>query len=288
MKKILAVILSAALVMIFTGCSKESGNGRLVINVTDAPFPIDLVESATVTINKVEIREACDGDCDGSTFKVLWEDSENPKIFNLLDLRNGVVEELIDLEIEAGEYDLVRLYVDEAGLKVREGETFTVKVPSGQQTGIKIFIDPGLVVEGGLTSELVLDFDLSNSFVMQGNMDSPAGIKGFHFKPVIRAVNKSTSGILMGDVVEKDSDPVVVIGGATITVKQGDEVVTTALSDETTDNGIDDGFYAVPALPSGTYTVIASKDGYESVTVDDIEIVAGNKTRLDFALTKTQ
>jgi hypothetical protein len=287
MRKILAGILSAALVMIFTGCTKDNGYGRLVVNITDAPFPIEFVEEANVTITKVEIREACDGVSDGTPFSVLWEGS---KEFNLLDLRNGVVAELLDLQIPVGEYDLVRLYVDEAGLTLKEDAgSFTVKVPSGPQTGIKIFIEPGLVVEGGLTSELMLDFDLSNSFLMQGNMDSPAGIKGFHFKPVIRAVNNSTAGILQGIVYKKISETETeVLGGVTITIKQGDEEISTAISDETgTDNGIEDGYYAVPALPSGNYSVIASKDGFDPVTVDDVEIVAGNKTTLDFTLEET-
>lgn len=284
MKRIFVAIMAATLVMIFTGCSKESGNGRLVINVTDAPFPFDLIEEANVTITKVEIRKVGDGISDGSPFMVLWEGSE---IFNLLDLRNGVVEELIDLDVPAGEYNLVRLYVDEASLKVRDGEAFSLKVPSGQQTGIKLFIDPVLIVEGGLTSELLIDFDLSGSFLMQGNMNTPAGIKGFIFKPVIRAVNNSTAGILMGTVIEKDTDPVVIIGGATITVKQGDEVVATAITDADPANDIDDGFYAAIALPAGTYSVIASKDGYDSVTVDDVVIVAGNRTTQDFTLQKT-
>jgi hypothetical protein len=282
MKKIFAGILAAAFVMIFTGCSKDNGYGRLVINMTDAPFPIDLVESATVTITKVEIRKAGDGISDGTPFMTLWENSEEPKEFSLLELQNGVVAELLDLEIPAGEYNQIRLYVDEAGLELKEdGGNFTVKVPSGQQTGIKIFIEPGLIVEGGLTSELLLDFDLSNSFLMQGNTDTPAGIKGFHFKPVIRAVNNSTAGVLEGTVIEKVSESETVnIEGALITVKQGDEDITTALTDA-------DGNYSI-VLTSGTYSVKVSKDGYDAVTTDDVIIVAGNKTAVDLTLQKTQ
>jgi hypothetical protein len=92
--------------MIFAGCNKDSGNGRLVVKITDAPFPVEFVESATVTITKVEIRKVGDGIPDENPFTVLWDGSE---IFNLLDLRNGVVEELINLEIPAGEYKLMRL-----------------------------------------------------------------------------------------------------------------------------------------------------------------------------------
>ena len=275
MKKSFLILLVTAFVISFSGCSKinDNGNGHLVVNITDAPFPINLVESATVTITKVEIRKAGDGISDGNPFKVLWEGSET---FNLLELRNGVVEELLNLEIPAGEYNLIRLYVDEAGLKVKDGGSYSVKVPSGQQTGIKIFVDPGLVVEGGLTAELLLDFDLSNSFVMQGNMDSPAGIKGFNFKPVIRAVNNSTAGRLEGVATDKEN---VNIDQASIVVKQDGKDDISAITDA-------NGHYAVIGLPSGTYSVVASKDNYETVTVNDVKVTAGNKTVLNFILPK--
>ena len=275
MKKLFFTFLAATLVLIFNGCSKtnDNGNGRLVVNVTDAPFPVNFIESATVTITKVEIRKAGDGISDGNPFIVLWEGSET---FNLLELRNGVVDELLDLEIPAGEYNLIRLYVDEASLKIKDGDNFNVKVPGGQQTGIKIFINPGLIVEGGLTAELLLDFDLSGSFVLKGNMDSPAGIKGFNFKPVVRAVNNSTAGRLEGLVTDNEK---VIIEAASIVIKQGDTDVATAITGS-------DGRYVAMGLPSGTYTVVASKENYETVTIDEVKIAAGNKTVLNFVLPK--
>jgi hypothetical protein len=171
--------------------------GRLVVKVTDAPFPMDIIESAEVTINKVEIRKVGDGIDDGNPFIVI---SEEPMTFNLLELRNGVVAELLDMEMPEGSYDLIRLYVEEASLKVKEGGDYNLKIPSGAQTGIKVFIKNGLIVSGGLTTELLLDFDLSRSFILQGNPFTPAGINGFIFKPVIRAVNNSTAGRIEGVV----------------------------------------------------------------------------------------
>lgn len=284
MKKIFFSLLAAAIVMIYTGCSRDSGTGRLVVNVTDAPFPVEFVKSATVTISKAEIRRVGDDISDGNPFMLLWEGS---KTFDLLQLRNGVVDELLNLEIPVGEYDLIRLYVDEAALTLKEsGGTFTVKIPSGQQTGIKLFIKPGLVVAGGLTSELLLDFDLSNSFLMQGNMDTPAGIKGFHFKPVIRAVNKSESGTLQGTVTEVTQSGTVAVGGVSIEVRQDVTVITSALTDADATNVIPDGFYAISGLSSGKYTVVAVKPGYKTTTTENVEIVAGNKTKLDLTLVK--
>jgi len=43
-----------------------------------------------------------------------------------------------------------------------------LKVPVGNKSGIKIFINPGLVVNGGLSADLLLDFGCKQSFVAQG------------------------------------------------------------------------------------------------------------------------
>jgi hypothetical protein len=272
MKRLFFTIFTTVLVLIFISCNKttDSGNGRLVVKITDAPFPVDIVESAVVTITKIEIRKTGDGISDGNPFVVIWEGSQT---FNLLELRNGVVEDLLNIDIPAGEYNLIRLYVDEASLKVRDGDNFSLKIPSGKQTGIKIFIRPGLVVEGGLTSELLLDFDLSRSFLMKGNMDSPAGIKGFTFKPVIRAVNNSTAGRLEGSVTDTAK---VKIKEALIWIKQ-DTIIASAIADTL-------GHYAIIGLPAGTYSVLAAKENYDTVKVDGVKIVEGNRTILNFIL----
>jgi Domain of unknown function (DUF4382)/Carboxypeptidase regulatory-like domain len=278
MKKLIFPLFAAALVLLFSGCTKSNdGLGQLVVKITDGPFPIDYVGSATVTITKVELRKEGDCECDGSPFIVVWEGSET---FDLIKLRNGQVEELPQIEIPQGKYDLVRIYVDEAKLVINNGGEFDLKVPGGKQTGIKVFINPGLVVEGGLTAELVLDFDLSGSFVMRGNMDSPAGINGFIFKPVIKAANNSTAGRIEGLVTEKDNAGVV-IEAATIEIfKQGEtEVFKTGSTDAS-------GKYVIIGLPEGTYTVSASKANYETVTVNEVKIIAGNKTEQDFVLPK--
>jgi len=277
MKRLFFTVIAAAFVLVFYGCNKTidtDSPGRLIIKVTDAPFPVDYVESATVTITKVEIKKAGDGVCDGTPFLVLSEDTVT---FDLLELRNGVVDDLVNIEVPAGEYDQIRLYVDQAGLKIKEGGDYCVKVPSGKQTGIKIIIHPGLFVEGGLTSEVLLDFDLSRSFVMRGNLHKPSGINGFIFKPVIRAVNCTTAGRIEGMVTDTAS---VKIKEASVWVEQ-DTVVATAAADTM-------GYYAIIGLPAGTYSVFATKEDYDTVSFDDIKVVAGNRTIVDFVLTKAE
>ncbi len=267
-------MMTALLLVGLGACNEASksgeGDGRVIIRITDAPFDISSIESATVTITRVEIKKVGDGISDGNAFVTLSEDTVT---IDLIDLRNGITETLLDLDIPAGEYDLIRLYVDEAGLKLRDyDEPYTVKVPSGKQTGIKIKIDPPLEVAEGLTSELLLDVDLSRSFVLRGNMNNN---NGFIFKPVVRAANMTSAGRIEGMVTDTAE---VKIKGAAIWLEQ-DTLVATAFADTL-------GYYAIIGIPAGTYSISATKDGYDTVRFDGVNIVAGNKTIRNFELTK--
>jgi|ERR1035437_665546 hypothetical protein len=270
MKKLLFIVFATAILI--SGCTKSTnGSGRLSVKITDDPFNISFVESATITITKVEIRKA--GSNDGNPYIILSQDSVT---LDLLKLRNGITAELLNLEIPQGKYDQIRLYVDKASLKIKDQSIeYKVKVPSGQQTGIKIFISQALNVEGGLSAELVLDFDLSRSFVMRANMDHSAGVNGFIFKPCIRATNNSTAGRIEGFV--KDTSKVV-IANAKVWVKQ-DTTLATAFSDTL-------GHYAFIGLPSGTYSIYATKENYDTIGYSGIKVVAGNRTVQDFILNK--
>jgi hypothetical protein len=270
MKKLFFAIFSAAFIL--SGCNKSvDGPGKLSIKITDDPFNISYVESASVTITKVEIRKA--GAEEGNPFLVLSEDSVT---FDLSKLRNGITEELLNLEIPQGKYDLIRLYVDQASLKIKDQPfVYKVKVPGGKETGIKIFISPALNVGGGLTSELILDFDLSRSFVMRGNMDHSAGVNGFIFKPCIRATNNSTAGRIEGFV--KDTSKVMIVN-ARVWIKQ-DTILATAFTDTL-------GHYAFIGIPAGTYSTFATKENYDTVGYSGINVIEGNRTIQDFILTR--
>ena len=273
MKKLIFAIFTA--VMFFTGCNKSEtpngGPGKLTVKITDDPFNINYVESATITITKIEIRKA--GANDGDPFLVL---SENPVTIDLFQLRNGITEELVNLEVPQGDYDLIRLYVDEASLKIKDQpDAYRLKVPSGQQTGIKVFIKPEIHVEGGISAELLIDFDLSRSFVMRGNMEHAAGVNGFIFKPVIRATNNSTAGRIEGFVTDNSTEK---IPGAKVWIEKDSEVIVETFTDES-------GHYAFIGLPAGTYSVSATAEEYNTVRVESIVVYPGNKVIQDFTLT---
>ncbi len=273
MKKILFAITTALIILMMSACDKNSSSGdygRMVIKITDDPFDISHVESATVKITKIEIRKTGDGISDGNPFLVISEDTIT---VDLIDLRNGLTETLLDLEIPEGNYNLIRLYVEEAGLKLKDNaDAYNVKVPSGSQTGIKVFINPAINVSGGLTAEVLLDFDLSRSFVLRGNMHNN---NGFIFKPCIRAANLTTAGRIAGMVTDTAK---VKVADSKVWVMQ-DTAMATTFSDTT-------GHYALIGLKAGTYSIFATKEGYDTVGYEGINVVEGNLTVRDFALTK--
>ena len=273
MKKNAILLLAAALILISGACNEirnGDGTGRVILKVTDAPFDINSIESALVTITKVELREECYGISDECEFITLSEDTVS---LDLIDLRNGVTETLLDMEIPAGRYDMVRLYIYEAGLKLKDSELIhRLKVPGGSQSGIKVFLRPVLEVAEGSLEEILLDIDLSRSFILRGN---PAHNNGFIFKPVVRAANMAKAGCIRGVVTDTEGTE---ISGASVWIEQ-DTVTATTFTDTR-------GFYAIIGVPTGIWSVSATREGYDTVRYDGINVIAGNKTVQNFVLTK--
>ncbi|MDC6350776.1 DUF4382 domain-containing protein [Zeaxanthinibacter sp. PT1] len=260
------------LITLLSSCSENSSEsefGRLSIQLTDAPFPHELVSEANVTIFKVDARQNDSEDETG--YVTLMEDEIE---INLLELTNGVTETLVDTEIPVGNYDLVRVYVKGVNVVMTGGESYELDVPSGEQTGIKVFIDPAIEVAGGLSADLLLDFDVSRSFVPKGNYPD---YNGFNFNPVIRASNLSTAGTLQGKILTPDADTEIAVDGASVTVYDGDTEITATASGS-------DGGYVIMGLPAGIYNIVVTKAGFITSEEVEVEIVAANKTVTDFQL----
>lgn len=271
-KKILFPFI-AIIAMFMVSCGGNEDGGRISIQLTDAPFPTDLVAEANVTIEKIDIRSSNNGE-EGEfsgPFTVL---SEEEMSFNLLDLTNGITANLVDLEVEPGSYDLIRLYIKDASVKLSDETVFNLTIPSGAETGLKLFITPSIEVTEEISAELLLDFDVSKSFQIQGSLDGPSGINGVIFKPVIKVSNLSTSGRLVGTTTNIED---LAIEGVTVSLMTADTVYTTTFTGE-------DGGYSVLGVDAGTYNVVYELDGYTAITLENVEITAGNATTKDVQL----
>ncbi|MCR1024082.1 DUF4382 domain-containing protein [Cellulophaga baltica] len=279
----LKLVFTSILSMVFLlfGCSDNNdtangGTGTLSIQLTDAPFLYDMVAEANVTIFKIDARykgavETDSVSADGNSFITL---SEEEVPINLLELTNGITENLVNLEVPAGTYDLVRVYVKGVNVILNDGTVYDLNVPSGEQTGIKVFIQPGLVVKGGLSSDLLLDFDVSKSFVAKGGRNN---LSGFNFKPEIKASNLATAGTLKGLVTTTEDNISVGLEGAQVSVIVADTINTTTFSDI-------DGSFVIMGLQEGSYDLLVALEGYTSERKEGIAIVASNNTTHDVVL----
>jgi hypothetical protein len=53
------------------------------------------------------------------------------------------------------------------------------------QSGIKVRLDDPIVTEDGTLTIVVVDFDVDENFVLQGNPGTPAGIHDVSFTPSV-------------------------------------------------------------------------------------------------------
>ncbi|MDX1676046.1 MAG: DUF4382 domain-containing protein, partial [Longimicrobiales bacterium] len=271
------------------------GPATLKVLLTDAPA--DYIDSAWVDIGRVDLVPA-DEDAEIIT---LTEDGTDGFV-NLLDLQGDATAQLADTMIEAGTYSQLRLIVESARVALIDGYTFrdgttsrALQVPSGAQTGIKLNLhgadgDENGEANGGVEiipgeTVLVVDFDVDRSYVIQGNAETPAGIRGVLFKPTLRVSVQDVAGSISGTVSGPDS---VDVDGLTVTADPtGTGTVEGYQTETATALTAEDGTYTIHFLVPGEYEVsVAAPEGYfadpamTTVNVGDAEDVTG----VDFAL----
>jgi len=262
------IILAA--ILFLGGCggsdSGSAGSGTLSVTLVDASPPG--FSAIYVTVAQVDVHPA---DGDG------WMTALTPGItVNLLDLVNGVQEQLGATELEAGPYTQLRLILGESpddGLNLLgdphpfanyfiddqdPANVQELKVPSGLQTGIKLV--GGFNIASGGTTNLVLDFNAAKSVVM-------AGASG---KALLKPVIKVVAGALeVNGTVTDDSQPPLPLEGVLVSAQTTDPVaadeanqvivVASTLTDAA-------GGYTLFLNP-GTYNLVAYRGAEEIASV---------------------
>jgi hypothetical protein len=165
-----------------------SGSTTYAVRLKDAPFPFDLADSANVAVRRVELVSG-----DDSTESVVLYDGAPIRV-NLLDLQGGIDTLLTTESVPGGTYRQIRfLLADDARVVFADGRTFPLRVPSGQQSGIKVNLPAHAATSETDTVHVLVDFDVSDSFVVRGNPESP-NFQGFLFKPVLRVERLEVGG----------------------------------------------------------------------------------------------
>jgi hypothetical protein len=263
------------------------GGSTLRISVTDAPFPFDFVESASVTIEEVRVHER-----GSDAWTTVFTGS---KTIDLVPLQNGVEALLVEAAVPPGTYDMVRLIVQAGEVvltadAVVQGGTHTFSTdagnlffPSGAQTGIKIGIENDIVVTTRLSGDLLLDFDLSRNFVFNGPVTHAPGVRRVLFTPSVRATNASVAGSIRLRAMSDSLTPLdptddVPLAGATVSVYDAAAVIGVDPAVTTTSTGADG--VAQVSVPPGTYQVHVEAASHEPATVGGVGVTLANLTDL--------
>jgi hypothetical protein len=259
------LVLASALVLAACGDGgTASGDmGTLTLRLSDAPG--EEIESAVIWVSGVSVIG------DNGAPHVISTDTAT---YDLLALQGGVTAALGSAEIPVGTYSQLRLHVDSAQVTLKAPITFTsgsptasLKVPSGSTSGLKVNLEGVEVIPG--ETVLLVDFDVSRSFVFQG---PPGGPKSAMFKPVIHATVMNVAGAIAGTVLPAASK-------AGLFAIQGTDTIATASADSLA------GSYMIRYLTPGMYKVLARAVGYQdgvrdSIVVGNAQIVTG----IDFTL----
>lgn len=269
--------------------SGKENKGTVILKITDAPFPADSVAEANITIDWIKIYKdsvdfpveenelEADSSIVSADSSIILIELAEPVTLNLLELTNGITETLVEVEIPAGIYKEIRLHVVEASIVLNDGTEFDLKVPGGNSSGLKVKMRPFLHLLEGEVNEVLLDFDVSRSFIMQGNMNKGKGkIKGFLFKPVIRAM--AQVGTETGEVSGIVSDT------AAVAVKNANLILLTLESDTLTSARSDEnGFYLMKGILPGDYKLVCEKEEFVSQEAS-LSVVKEEITEQNFEL----
>ena len=240
------------------GGSGSVGTGTLSLSLTDNST--EEYKAVYITIKNIEVHLGGNENSFSSWLRVdlpTDPDTGLPKqrlTVNLLELVNGVREDLGIAVLETGHYTQMRLIIDSvpddtinilsqnhpfANYVIDQSDppnVYELKVPSGFQTGFKIV--GGFEINTNQTTELVLDFDACRSVVQAGKSGK------WLLKPTVKigrledfsiingiVTNGSDAGIegalvsaqiFNGGITEEKDDDELIIQAATITDSNGE------------------------------------------------------------------
>jgi len=236
------------------GDGGSAGQGTLSVAITDAP---SCYEHVFVTVEKVRVHTSGSaGDNDAG-----WHDLTlaAPKRIDLLNLTNGVLEELGTTALPAGDYSQLRLVLaDNSGqqplanaVQPIGGAVTALKTPSAQQSGLKLQVH--FTVEANRQIELVLDFDACKSVVRAGRSGD------FVLKPVVSVTPRFVTS-LQGFVTTT-----MTLSATTVSAQQNGTSVRSTVPDAS-------GKFVLSFLQDGTYTLVVTSEGRATGVVTGIPV----------------
>ncbi len=187
----------------------------------------------------------------------------SPITVDLLNLTNGVREQLGLVDLPAGDYTQVRLIIgktpEDTNLpyanyvvdKSTPANIYELKVPSGTNTGFKIV--ENFIIADKQTLELVLDFDASRSIIQAGNSGQ------WLLKPTVKIENLEDASIVKGQVTDGANGAIsnAIISAQNYDATAADDRDKVSIEASTITDA--SGNYAL-FLKAGTYNIVATAE----------------------------
>ena len=188
---------------------------------------------------------------------------------NLLNLTNGVLDELGQIPLPTGKYTQLRLVLADNGgatpfansVVLTGGSEVALKTPSGQQSGVKANIN--IDIAANQLADFVIDFDACKSVVVAG------GSGKYLLKPVVAVIPRYISGV-SGYV-----DFATLGNGFTnLSLQQSGVVVKATVPDNA-------GRFLLQPVAPGAYTLVMTAPGRTTMVVTNVSVSAGSVTPIN-------
>ncbi|WMY10835.1 DUF4382 domain-containing protein [Paraburkholderia phenoliruptrix] len=244
------------------GDGGSPSTGTLRVQMTDAPACG--FDHVYVTVNKVRVNmnaQAGDGDSGWSDIALT-----TPQRIDLLSLTNGVLADLGQTALPAGQYQQVRLVLAQNqgnslanSVVPTGGSEHALDTPSAAQSGYKI-IRP-FTVQANTLVDLVLDFNACKSIVQKGN-------GSYSLKPVVTATPTVVSGTISGYLAPAEA-------GAAVFAEQNGNIIKGTVADSSGH------FVLTPLEQSSTsdnYDVVIVQNNVATGVVRSVPVVVNAST----------
>jgi hypothetical protein len=214
------------------------------VRMTDAPAPYTAIN---IDLQAIEITG------NGNTVNL----NTTPGIYNLLNFTNGLDTLIATGNLTIDKVQQIRMILGPNNTIVTGGNTYTLTIPSGSESGLKLQVHQDL--QAGVAYSVLLDFDANQSIVQEGN-------GSYQLKPVIRTVENAISGAISGKLSQPNVSAVITatsVGGGYSTVPNAA------------------GEFIIKGLPAGTYSVsIVPVSPYNQVNLNNVMVTTGVTTAL--------
>jgi hypothetical protein len=268
------LLLVAAAAMGLTACGGGGGdvnatagsNGSLRVALTDAPACG--YDAVNVTIKSLRVNQSgTAGDNDSGWSEMVLTP---PRRVNLLNLTNGVLEELGQTPLPAGKYTQLRLVLadnDNANPLANSvlptgGAEVALKTPSGQQSGVKANVN--IDVAANKMADFVVDFNACKSVVSAGNSGQ------YLLKPVVSVVPRYVAGV-SGFVASNWAN-----GATSVSLQQNGVVIKATAPDAT-------GRFLLQPVAPGSYTLVMVAPGRTTAAITGVSVAADTVTSINVA-----